>query len=438
MPKPSRAERARAAHGVVLAWISPGQTSHYFTESLFATGLVGAREGWLTNVLTDWSSANVSASRNKLTQQFLDNGVGEWLLWVDADMQWDAERDIQSLLDVADPKERPIVGGLCFGMSTDGMYPTIYMGYEQDGKFTTIRIRDYPKDTLVRCAATGAAFILIHRSVLEKMAARSFDAAFPFFAESSGNGKPVGEDITFCIRAGIVGAPVFVHTGVRIGHHKSILLTEEEFEKQVPAGCPPDVGLVIPTRGDHSDLLAATIAASGLPPERVVVVANGPDELFVDVPGATVLVDGGDDINIHRWWNAGIDHLAALGCTRVAVLNDDVVIAPDTLPRLARGLGGATLAWTGTDQNSGHAFMLNTSHGVRADESFRWWCGDLQLWADAEAARGAVRVPEAWVLHLHPNEATSASGGLLALAEADGARYDTRHPAGSPHQRSEE
>ena len=171
--------------GVVMAWISPGQVSHYFAESLTATILVGAAEGWLLNILTDWSSANVSASRNKLTQKFLDDGRGDWLLWVDSDMQWDADTAIQTLLAVADPVERPIVGGLCFGMSTDGLYPTIYMGYETEGgQFTTIRVRDYPRDTVVRVAATGAAFLLIHRSALERIAAADFDRAFPFFAES--------------------------------------------------------------------------------------------------------------------------------------------------------------------------------------------------------------------------------------------------------------
>ena len=420
--------------GVVMAWISPGQTSHYFTESLFATGLVGSREGWLVNVLTDWSSANVSASRNKLTQQFLDMGVGDWLLWVDSDMQWDAATAIRDLLAVADPVERPIVGGLCFGMSTEGMYPTIYMGFEQDGQFTTIRVRDYPRDTVMRVAATGAAFLLIHRSALEKMQAADFDRAFPFFAESGGNGKPVGEDITFCIRAGILGIPVHVHTGVRIGHHKSHLLTEDEFDRQLlPAGLPPGVGLVVPTRGDHMDLLHGLLLTAGLPPERVAVVNTAGRDLG---PLPATVIDDDGPVNIHRWWNAGIDLLAERGCTRVAVLNDDLLIGPDSLPRLVRGLGSATLAVPEVEHNAfGHMWVLNVGHGVRPDESYRWWCGDLQLWADAEQSGGVVTVPGVWSAHLHANEATDASPELTTLAAADNALYDQRHPAGSRWER---
>jgi hypothetical protein len=115
----------------------------------------------------------------------------------------------------------------------------------------------------------------------------------------------------------------------------------------------------------------------------------------------------------------------------VAVLNDDVVIAPDTLPRLVRGLAGATLALLDDGGPSGHCWVLNVTHGVRPDESFRWYCGDFQLIADASAARGVVRVPDAWCLHLTPTKATTASPELAALAAADDALYDSRHPAGS-------
>ncbi len=406
--------------GVVLAYIHPGEVSSYFLESMLTTTLTdvgmemaGQRPRRILNILQEWSSANVSAARNTVTQRFLEQPLGEWLLWVDADMQWEPDA-LDALLAAADPVERPIVGGLCFGMSKAGLFPTIYQWAEIDGQFTTVRVRDYPRDALVRCAATGAAFLLIHRTVLEAMRDRGFDRAFPYFQETSGNGAPVGEDLTFCIRAGILGFPVYVHTGVRIGHHKSHLLTEELFDQQAPAGLPADVGLTIPTRGDHPELLRAIVATSGLPPERVAIIDT------TELP-----------LNIHAWWNAGIDLLAARGCTRVAVLNDDVAIAPDTLPRMVRALGGATLALTGADGPSGHCFVLNTTHGVRPDESYRWYSGDLQLIADAQQARGVVRVDDAWCLHLHAAEATKASPELVALAAADDALYDSRHPAGS-------
>lgn len=427
--------------GVVVAYIHSAETSPYFTRSLSLTRAadvyasdMGLRQRRIVNEIEEWSSANVSDARNKLTAQFLDartaDGatVGDWLLWVDADMQWGPDA-VDRLMESAHPTERPIVGGLCFGMAHDELVPTIYqLARTDEGELCTYRVASYERDSLVRCVATGAAFLLVHRSVLEAMREAKFNPAFPWFQETQMGDRPCGEDITFCLRAGQLGFPVFVDTRVKIGHHKSQLLTEDVYLKQAPPPLDDRVGLVIPTRGDHLDLLCAIIATSSLPPERVAVVWTGADEA-PDLP-ATVLRDDGP-LNIQRWWNAGLGLLAERGCTRVAVLNDDVVIAPDTLPRMLRGLAGATLALLDEEGPSGHCWVLNVTHGVRADESFRWYCGDFQLMADAIGARGLVRVPDAWCLHLTPTQATNASPELSAIAAEDNALYDSRHPAGS-------
>jgi hypothetical protein len=42
----------------------------------------------------------------------------------------------------------------------------------------------------------------------------------------------VGEDFTFCLRAGICGFPVHVHTGIHVGHNKSHVLTAEMYQQQ--------------------------------------------------------------------------------------------------------------------------------------------------------------------------------------------------------------
>ena len=440
-PLPVAPRKSSHIPGVVIAYIHPGEVSAYFVESMQTTQLadvaardLGERPRHIVNIMQEWSSANVSAARNTVTARFLDtrtadgSTVGDWLLWVDADMQWEPSA-LDLLMESAHPTERPIVGGLCFGMASGELVPTIYQwARDEAGELVTYRAANYERNALIRCAATGAAFLLVHRSVLEAMRAANFNSAFQFFQEVQMGSRPVGEDITFCIRAGQLGFPVHVDTRVKIGHHKSQLLTEDVYLKQAPPPLDDKVGLVIPTRGDHLDLMRATIATSGLPPERVVVVWTGADEA-PELP-ATVLHDTGP-LNIHRWWNAGIDLLAERGCTRVAALNDDVVIAPDTLPRMLRGLAGSTLALLDEDGPSGHCWVLNVTHGVRADESFRWYCGDFQLMADATEARGLVRVSDAWCLHLTPAQATKASPELSAIAAADNDLYDSRHPAGS-------
>lgn len=226
--------------GVVIAYIHPGQVSAYFTESLMVTLLddVSRPRRRIVNIMQEWSSANVSSARNTVTARFLDTRtgdgrtVGDWLLWIDADMQWEPDA-VDYLMETADPVERPIVGGLCFGMTLDKLVPTIYQFVRtEDGGLTTYRVPEYPLDSVVQCAATGAAFVLIHRTVLETMRAHGFNDAFPWFQEVQLGSSPVGEDIAFCLRAGQLGYPIHVDTRAKIGHHKSALLTEDRFLEQ--------------------------------------------------------------------------------------------------------------------------------------------------------------------------------------------------------------
>jgi hypothetical protein len=231
MPKP-----VPKPETVCLAYIHPGQTSAYFTEclvNLLMWDRADARR--ITACLNEWSSANVSASRNNLVGVFLDEKDADWLLWIDADMAF-PHTALEDLLKSAHPKRAPIVGGLCFGAVHDRLFPTIYQMTElEDGRLTTLRVNDYPDNRLVGCASTGAAFLLIHRDVLVKMRDRQFNAAFPWFQETEIAGAPAGEDLTFCLRAGQLGYPIYVDTAVKIGHHKSILYTHELFQAQKAA-----------------------------------------------------------------------------------------------------------------------------------------------------------------------------------------------------------
>jgi hypothetical protein len=195
----------------VIAFIHPGQVSAFFNTSVIATLLHDQHHNRrIVGMMQEWSSANVSAARNSLTNRFLDDHEADWLLWIDADMAWE-QTSVDALVESADPQKAPIVGGLCFGAAQDKLFPTIYQFIKRDDDtISTIRVGQYPADTMVHCAATGAAFLLIHRSVLEEMRKREFNAAFPFFQETELAGAPAGEDVTFCLRAGICGAPIHV------------------------------------------------------------------------------------------------------------------------------------------------------------------------------------------------------------------------------------
>jgi hypothetical protein len=219
---------------VVLGHVHPGQVSSYFQssrENMLMYDVATSRH--IVGREEEWSSANISTARNLVVERFLQRDA-DWLLFMDADMAFEHDA-LERLLAVADPATAPIVGGLCFGATYGRLFPTIYQFVEVDGAIKTIRVDDYPDDSLVQCAATGAAFLLIHRSALEAIRDKAFNAVFPWFQETELAGQPAGEDLTFCIRAGICGLPIYVDTGVKVGHHKSTVLDHDTFQAQKEA-----------------------------------------------------------------------------------------------------------------------------------------------------------------------------------------------------------
>lgn len=167
------------------------------------------------------AGGNISIPRNNLVRAFLEFGRAEWMWMVDSDMTFEPDT-VERLLEHADPDSAPIVGGLCFGFNdAQRIQPTLYemLGEEGDGRRVG-RYLEWPPDAMFRVCATGAACLLIHKSVFERIRDAKFSTVYPWFQETEHDGGPVGEDITFCWRAGKLGIPVYVNTSVQLGHVK--------------------------------------------------------------------------------------------------------------------------------------------------------------------------------------------------------------------------
>jgi GT2 family glycosyltransferase len=179
---------------------------------------------WLAEV----SGVNVSNGRNNIVRRFLA-GRCEWLLMLDTDMIIPKDT-VSRLVSAATENGLSILGGLCFGVD-DGMpYPTLYDWQDDgDGIPQPVRYGTYPIDALFPVGATGAACLLVHRQALLDVAAANFNDTFPWFQESVLNGEVCGEDVTFCLRAAATGHPIAVHTGIKIGHQKAYVLSEQMY-----------------------------------------------------------------------------------------------------------------------------------------------------------------------------------------------------------------
>jgi hypothetical protein len=214
-----------------------------FLMSLLAT----VNEDWRSDrrikgrIIQVRSGPMIDQARNDIVRAFLAmEDDPEWLLMVDADMVW-TPRDLRKLFEAADADERPVIGGLAFAgyLSDESLWPVLLNITPPDPtadppKPAGIeRIADYPRDTVCQVDATGAAFMLIHRRVLEQLRAdMGADHPSPWFAISYlKGGIRLGEDVTMCMRLMKLGIPVHVHTGVVIGHLKTRVLDQEVYDQ---------------------------------------------------------------------------------------------------------------------------------------------------------------------------------------------------------------
>lgn len=183
--------------------------------------------------------------RNDVAERFLDDTDGEWLFMVDTDMGF-ADDTVERLIASADPVTRPVVGALAFALRREsrsgalhaenyGIIPTLYSYAEIDDEVGFMPMADYPRGELVQVAGTGAACLVIHRTVLHRMREKNGAVWFDPVTHPTGDkGKRrrFSEDLSFCIRVQDLGFKVFVDTAVPTCHEKGgVFLTEATYDR---------------------------------------------------------------------------------------------------------------------------------------------------------------------------------------------------------------
>jgi GT2 family glycosyltransferase len=157
--------------------------------------------------------------------------------------------------------------------------------------------------------------------------------------------------------------------------------------------------------------------------EGIIVVSNGESD-FPSEPRVEIMTDERPDVNISRWWNMGIDAVAAkgLGEWNVLVVNDDVIVPSNFVQILSDNMRSCSAAISFPNQHdnhrmlwrdpepvnlfwrlTGYCFMMRGEIGLRLDESLVWWYGDDDLDWRARANGGSYLVPGCSVEHRAPN-----------------------------------
>jgi GT2 family glycosyltransferase len=434
---------------VVIGWIDNGATRGEFTQSLLETIAVDAAgERRVIGYYRQVSGVNVAGARNLLAAEFLNHPERpEWLFMPDADMGW-TPVDFYRLLDIADAEHRPIVGGVCVGHEpidrTGWDYDTFLTVYTVDMELGPRRWSEVPDDTLIRVDATGAAFLLVHRSVFETLKAARPDRHFWAFEEGEltygdGQVRAMGEDTMFCLRAKAAGFPVHVHSGVVPSHHKGPLVLDMARHRATQQVSKTTV--IVPVKDNlamTSRMMTGLLEQGGW--DRVLVMDNGSDRKTRNWLKSQRWFETYDceGWSIHDMWNAGIDESLTLHPrVNICFLNNDLVLGPRFLPGLTEALrsdpgllavcpnydlrrgpknvlpvrGIAAGREDGTGGLAGFAFMVRgewfRQSGYRFPTEAKWWFGDTDLAMTIEAVGGMTAVVrDTTVVHLNGGSQT--------------------------------
>ena len=239
-------ERPAPKGGVHYAVIHGDYTDNAFNWSLRALEHFDRdHQGYIRDYSHMYSGPLLSHARNQMVQAFLD-GTCEWFFTMDDDMVFGPDA-LARLMDLADPVERPIVSGLYFGGGKSALITPHVFVVEQDadGNRYTAKRTGFPWDQPFDCDAVGAGFMVVHRTVLERMGeVMKPVTAYPWFQETemlvanddgTRTRMGVGEDVTFCIRARMLGASIWVDPRMYLGHSKRYTIDRQVYEAQLHA-----------------------------------------------------------------------------------------------------------------------------------------------------------------------------------------------------------
>jgi hypothetical protein len=216
---------------IAIAWAHDVVVDTEFALSLME--IVRQRSSRISSYHCVEGTGLLSKSRNIAIKHFLDTATADWLLMIDTDQRVPlASFDL--LVQTADKNKRPVVSGLVFAAVWNGLslrpVPAIFSTQDNGG---ILPYDNYPKNSIVEISACGAAYLLIHRSVLEKIREMSNQDTrdWCWFQDGPINGNRwLSEDLTFSSRINDAGFKLHAHTGATAGHHKMMWLEEPMYD----------------------------------------------------------------------------------------------------------------------------------------------------------------------------------------------------------------
>lgn len=213
---------------VAIAWCDNGMVDGKFMQGVTDVML----HSGVKFATTLRSQGNqIARQRDKVINYWYDNNKSDWLFWVDSDVVVSPDT-FNILWESKDAVERPIVSGVYF--TTDQPeeplmvpLPTLFNFINTEETVGVSRIHPMPKNELIKIGAAGMGFVLMHRSVVERI--KEVIPDVPLFSDI-GHGKNfLGEDIYFFALCDKAEIPVYAHTGATAPHMKRFSFDEHYY-----------------------------------------------------------------------------------------------------------------------------------------------------------------------------------------------------------------
>jgi len=212
-----------------IAWCDSGTVKSEFMKSVLSLMMAINNEGKFSRVgLISSKGTVLPALREDIIRDFEASGL-EWCLWVDSDISFSVG-DFNKLWEAKDKLPNSLICGTYFIFwgpehALSKPVPAAYITHK-DGSFGPIKF--LPKDDAVKIEAGGFGFVLMHKSIAQKMRNAYGNSCFEITRRS--NGDYISEDVGFFLKAGKLGIPIYAHTGVRCAHIKEFNLDKTYFE----------------------------------------------------------------------------------------------------------------------------------------------------------------------------------------------------------------
>lgn len=204
-----------------VGYVHPGVVTEQFCMSLLMASKFSDRIFGISAA----QSPRQFVARNENIKNFL-RGQAEWFLQIDTDMKFEMTA-IDDLVEAAEEAGAKAAGALCFGYTP--AINEVFVGiwkYDEEKK-QYLKQHEYEENSRFYVDATGAAFLLIHRSILEELG----DDWHQDHIAHPDTGNPMGHDIALCHRIRTeTGNRILYCADIKIGHVKKFIVDEDTFK----------------------------------------------------------------------------------------------------------------------------------------------------------------------------------------------------------------